>query len=132
MNQIIKDSPADKAGLKIGESYKVVRGNGSFPIGSTIKFTEDDGSSQPRFEGPSKDDSGWNYVGITKIATPPVKPKRVRKVAVVKAVAMKVVSKVPPKLEYSLCIMANKTTITVEKHLSTKQIAAILKLVDKE
>lgn len=68
MNQIRIGSPAHKADLVIGKKYALRINEGDLKAGDLVTFTNDDGSSMPRFDAEGLDgDDGWTYICISDI-----------------------------------------------------------------
>jgi hypothetical protein len=74
INTILKGSPADRAGLKIGNFYNLKEGQYGLPAGAAVQFTVDDGTAVPRFDATGLDgDDGWAYISLSNIDIPAVK-----------------------------------------------------------
>lgn len=99
-NTIRKNSPADKAGLVIGSWYPLSHNTNCLKKGDLVQFTEDDGSTLPRFEAVGLDGSdNYAFLYITDLdltEDTKVKVKRIGDIVSVKLLANL------PKRKYNL------------------------------
>lgn len=71
-NTILKGSPADKAGLKIGSYYTLKSAICGLAAGKAVQFTRDDGTNLPCFYADGLDGyDGWAYLPLHEINIPP-------------------------------------------------------------
>lgn len=115
----VKQTPAQSAGLVIGQQYVLKRGTSSYGAGHVFTFMYDDSSRSVRFDCPiSYDHDGWCYLYVDEVESY-VAPVVVADVAAESNVGI------------TITIVGGLTEITVARGLTSEEVKAVMDIVNK-
>lgn len=113
----VKQTPAQSAGLVIGQQYVLKRRTTSHGVGHVFTFTKDDETISVRFDCPVEyDRDGWCYLYVADVESY-VAP------VIVDAVAAE------SNVGITITIVGGKTEITVARGLTSEEVKAVMDII---